>query len=71
MFYDGTYRSCEINAVLVYHCQAVTCMNCSATLHEMCIMNTVGVVNEQGLLFKYIVFFLSAVTIVCGYVKCH
>jgi hypothetical protein len=86
MFYDGTYRSCEItplntelnpicyllallgahhflhvsrirvNAVLVCHCQAVTCMNCSAaTLHEMC-MNIVGVMNEQVVFCLNILF---------------
>jgi hypothetical protein len=47
-------------------------MNCSATLHEMCIMNIVGVLNEQVVfLFEYKVFVLSAVTIVCGCVKCQ
>ena len=57
MFYDGSYRSCEINAVLVYHCQAVAYMNCFATLHEMCIMNVMGVVNEQ-VVFCWNILFL-------------
>lgn len=55
MFYDWTYRSCEINGVLVCHCQAVTCMNGSATLHEMC-MNIVGVMNEQVVFCLNILF---------------
>jgi len=47
-------------------------MNCSATLHEMCIMNIVDVMNEQVVFYLNILFFvLSAATILCGCVKCH
>jgi len=47
-------------------------MNCSATLHEMCVMYTVSVVNEQMVYcLNILFFFLSTVTILCGYVKCH